>query len=253
MVISDLLYRQIKSTPEFLRCVGFDQNNPHHHLPVDLHMEAAMAFVEGMAPWSQELSLAALVHDIAKPACKIVDKKTGVFRFFGHAKASAEMVKDILSRLEVRPEMANIVVWLVLHHDDFISFKKDCRDNDPFLRKITVENVAEVIAKSFIVIESETPKDIDVNATVRSIVTGAAPSWGKVLPWKRADGFLPFGCFADLLLLCKADAMAQKEVVYNRQGEVLTTSAEKMDILENIEKVLPDAYNIAVKSVKGDA
>ena len=245
------LYLEIKKTPEYIRCIGFDQNNPHHHLPLDLHMEETTENLKALAPSNWPPAdfdlIAAMIHDIAKPVCATPDKKTGYLHFFGHAKASAEMADRIMKRLGVDKGTAFEACWKIKHHDDFINFKRSCQSGHPFFREATVENVAEVIVKDFIRIKIENPKDIDVNATVRSIVTGKAPTWGKVLDFEWEKHIAPECCFMNLMSLCKADAMAQKEVVYGLDGSVQTTREEKVRVLEDVDFVLSDAYDLAVE------
>ena len=92
----DLMIR-LCSTPEFVRCIGYDQNNPHHYLPLDLHMRAVMDNVEAMPGATDKLIVAALLHDIGKPDAAFFDEKKGATRFFGHAKRSAEIAFQLLT------------------------------------------------------------------------------------------------------------------------------------------------------------
>ena len=84
------------------------------------------------APWSAELAehfdrevshgstrrvllkLAALLHDIAKPDTKSLDK--GRIRFLGHASAGAETVAKILGRLRFSSREAGLVETTVRYH-----------------------------------------------------------------------------------------------------------------------------------------
>ena len=227
------------STPEYVRCIRYDQNNPHHNLPLDLHMRATMENVERQGyTFTDKLIIAALLHDIGKPEVAFFDEKKGFNRFFGHAERSAEIAYRLLIEADYSPEGAEVVAWYIRHHDDFIGFKKDAKENHPFERKITAENIAEVLLKSFIDIDGA---PIDVNATARFVITGRRPSWGHILPWKLKDKeeMVPIlTAYSLLLVLCKADAMAQ------------AMPEGKLEVLEAIEAQLRSAYRIANARVK---
>jgi poly(A) polymerase len=86
-----------------------------------------------VTPWSEEtnrhfneevssgsnrrllLKLAALMHDIAKPATKTVDE-TGRTRFLGHAKQGAAVAAAILERLRFSGREIRLVENLIYHH-----------------------------------------------------------------------------------------------------------------------------------------
>lgn len=230
--MNEELMHKLCSTPEFIRCIGYDQDNPHHYLPLDMHMRAVMDNV-AMHGATEKLIVAALLHDIGKPEVAFVDKKKGFTRFFGHAERSAEIAFRLLINEGFTKEYAEVVCWYIRHHDDFISFKKNALPNHPFEREVTAENVAEVMLKSFIDIEGA---PIDVNATVRYAITGKRPSWGRVLPWslKKEEDMPPiYTAFSLLLMLCKADAMAQN------------MAEGKLEVLRMIEDCLRDAFKIA--------
>jgi len=232
----------IMSTPEYTRCVGYDQNNPHHHLTLDLHMQETAKNVERLVDGDEELILAAAIHDIGKPDVAFFDKKIGCKRFFGHANKSAEIANRLLQENGVSKEKAEIICWFIRHHDDFMSFRMSNVDEDhPFMRRVTPENVAEVILKEMVAVEG---KASDINATVRVLVTGKKPSCGKVLPFRSATK--PVKGLKDyqrLLILCKADAMAQSP------NSVRPTQQEKLDTYTSIFDLLPKAYEIATEAV----
>ncbi len=86
-----------------------------------------------LVPWSSELErhfeekvssghsrktllkLAALLHDVAKPATKSIDEK-GRMRFFGHAKEGATVAEGIMERLRFSAREKEMVRKMVLHH-----------------------------------------------------------------------------------------------------------------------------------------
>ena len=86
-----------------------------------------------LVPWSSELErhfeekvssghsrktllkLAALLHDVAKPATKSIDEK-GRMRFLGHAKEGATVAEGIMERLRFSAREKEMVRKMVLHH-----------------------------------------------------------------------------------------------------------------------------------------
>ena len=247
MAITEKLVQELRSAPEYIKCIGYDQNNPYHYLPLDLHMQLAEEETERMVPLADRLILAAMLHDIGKPDCMTIDGKTGVCHFFGHAKKSAEIAERLLRIAGMSKESSEIVCWYIRHHDDFISFGADAPKDHPFMRTVTRENVAEVILKSLIAING---KDKDINATVRSVITGTRPAWGSQLPWKPLEFFVPACAFHNLLVLCKADAMAQSKSVVKPNGEILTRE-ERLYVLDRIEDEINNAYTLAVMRLEG--
>lgn len=100
--------------PELEPCIGFLQRNPHHHLPVWEHICLCVDNISGSN--DAVLGLAALFHDIGKPA-RFVCGDDGIGHFYGHAEVSAQMADGILRRLQYDNETRERVVTLVRHHD----------------------------------------------------------------------------------------------------------------------------------------
>ena len=99
--------------PELAPTVGFDQHSRHHTHDVFGHTAAVVE----AAPAATELRLAALLHDIGKPAAFSLDEQ-GEGHFFGHAAISAQIANDILLGLKAPNALREEVVWLVKHHMD---------------------------------------------------------------------------------------------------------------------------------------
>jgi tRNA nucleotidyltransferase (CCA-adding enzyme) len=97
--------------PEFMPCVGFDQKSRHHHLDV---FEHSLCVAEG-CPADLITRLAALFHDIGKPACFSVDKG-GNGHFYGHERLGANMSEQIMKRLKYDRTTVCAVRLMVLHH-----------------------------------------------------------------------------------------------------------------------------------------
>lgn len=102
--------------PELRPTVGFQQHNPNHRHDVFGHIARVVAAV----PPQPELRLAALLHDIGKPACFTLDE-TGRGHFYGHAKIGAELADGILRRLKASTREREDAVFLVEHHMDLFA------------------------------------------------------------------------------------------------------------------------------------
>lgn len=117
--------------PEFVFMIGFEHNNPHHHLDVYNHTLKALED----SPIDLEIRMALLLHDIGKPFsyqdCK------GIRHFNGHPKVSAKISETILKRLNYEETFINNVIYLIRKHDDIINVKK--LDNDIELIKKLLE------------------------------------------------------------------------------------------------------------------
>ena len=117
---AELLCRCI---PELTPTVGFDQKNPNHVHDVFGHMAQV---VENVPP-TAELRLAALLHDIGKPAVFSLDAG-GVGHFYGHAAVSADLADQILLRLKASNALRDEVVFLIRHHmDHYLPEEKTAR------------------------------------------------------------------------------------------------------------------------------
>ncbi len=97
--------------PELAPTIGFCQYTPHHAFDVFTHT----AYVTQAVPRELALRWAALLHDIGKVPCFTLDEdRRGHFN--GHAKVSAQMAQDVLSRLKAPTALRERVVFLVGEH-----------------------------------------------------------------------------------------------------------------------------------------
>lgn len=100
-----------QAIPELAPMVGFCQHSPHHIWDVFTHT----AMVVEAVPAQPHLRWAALLHDVAKPACFSMDE-SGCGHFYGHASRSAEMADDILLRLKAPTALRKQTVDLIHRH-----------------------------------------------------------------------------------------------------------------------------------------
>lgn len=97
--------------PELMELKGFDQQTPYHDKDV---LDHTMAVLDSIKP-ELHLRMAALLHDIAKPACFTIDAK-GRGHFYGHHIKSAEESEKILKRLGYNEHFINEVKILIQYH-----------------------------------------------------------------------------------------------------------------------------------------
>ena len=107
------IYRSLpEQIPELKPMVDFDQHNVHHCFDVWEHTVQCIAHT----PSDPVLRLAALFHDIGKPQCFHLDEQ-GVGHCYGHARVSADMAKEILSRYCFDSDLIDRVWLLIDRHD----------------------------------------------------------------------------------------------------------------------------------------
>lgn len=108
-----LRYRQIffEIIPELEPCDGFNQHNPNHNFDILGHIAETV----NRAPGELTVRLAALLHDVGKPQCFTLDHGRG--RFFEHMEVSAQMSREILTRLRYPGKLIDTVAMLVENHD----------------------------------------------------------------------------------------------------------------------------------------
>ncbi|MFA9423516.1 MAG: HD domain-containing protein [Sedimentibacter sp.] len=97
--------------PELVKLKGFNQYTPYHDKDV---LEHTMAVLDNIKP-NLNLRMAALLHDVGKPACFTTDDK-GRGHFYGHNTKSAEESEKILKRLGYDNDFIVNVKTLIQHH-----------------------------------------------------------------------------------------------------------------------------------------
>lgn len=100
--------------PELEEGIGCEQKGAHIY-DVYQHLLHALQHAADKK-FSREIRLAALFHDIGKPATRRYDSKKDKYTFFGHEVVGARMAKKILERLRVPRETAILVVSMVRNH-----------------------------------------------------------------------------------------------------------------------------------------
>lgn len=97
--------------PELQPSVGFQQHSPHHTYDVYTHT----AHVVENVPPELSLRLAALLHDISKPAVFTQDEN-GRGHFYGHAREGGKVADAILVRLKAPNLLRSQVIFLIKNH-----------------------------------------------------------------------------------------------------------------------------------------
>jgi poly(A) polymerase/tRNA nucleotidyltransferase (CCA-adding enzyme) len=100
--------------PEFKDGIGCEQGGIHAFDVFEHLLRTLQAAAD--KDYSLEIRLAALFHDIGKPATRRVGGKNKLYTFFGHEVVGARMTKSILERLKLPSETIDAVVNLVRWH-----------------------------------------------------------------------------------------------------------------------------------------
>ncbi len=98
--------------PEFDECMRQEQHHVHHCYSVGEHILHSMLNIEA----DRVLRYTMLLHDIAKPRCRIVDEE-GQEHYYGHDIKSADMARDIMKRLRFDNDSLYKIETLVRNHD----------------------------------------------------------------------------------------------------------------------------------------
>ena len=111
--------------PELVGTIDVGQNR-HHAESVWDHMIGAL---EGAATMrtSFEVRMAALLHDVGKPAAKRWSDEKEDWTFHGHEVIGAKIARVIMERLKFDAKTTDKVVWLVERHMFF--FTEETRDS----------------------------------------------------------------------------------------------------------------------------
>lgn len=110
--------------PELDRMLATPQRNPHHRWDVGNHSIQTILHINKLWREKRELgqkahiilAYSALLHDVAKPECRMTDED-GVDHFYRHNELGAEKAKKILRRLKFDNETISMVSRLIFYHD----------------------------------------------------------------------------------------------------------------------------------------
>lgn len=120
--------------PEYLACKNITQGSMHRY-DVSRHLLASC----DAAPGNLIARLAALLHDIAKPLCRV--EKNNELTFYGHDKASAEMAKIILTRLKYPNHVIEKICIIIENHMVFYNDFWTDGAVKRFIRRLGIENL----------------------------------------------------------------------------------------------------------------
>ena len=124
--------------PEILQTYDYDQNSKYHENNLYDHI----LNVVGYSPEVLEVRLAALLHDIGKPATFSMGDD-GVAHYFGHEIESSKIAKEVLRRFKFSNEIIKKVVILIENHMTFQSVMTD-RALRRQIRKVGNENILDL-------------------------------------------------------------------------------------------------------------
>ena len=120
--------------PELAETFDFDQKNKHHCYDVYRHITHSVGLIDS----DPVLRLTMLFHDIAKPRVCTEDKQ-GSRHFKGHQLVSADIAREVLSRLRFPTDTIETCVTLIIYHD--VRFSGNLPQVKRVLNKIGEENM----------------------------------------------------------------------------------------------------------------
>jgi tRNA nucleotidyltransferase (CCA-adding enzyme) len=118
--------------PQLLEGVGVEQNQAHRYDVFEHNVRASQHGAD--KGWAFIVRLAALLHDIGKPATRRYDQGKRDWTFHGHDVVGAKMAKKLLQELKFDKETIDTVATLVRWHMFF---------SDP--EKVTLSAVRRII------------------------------------------------------------------------------------------------------------
>lgn len=102
----------------FSDMIGYNQNSKYHDFTLDEHsLEVYKNLYTPHLSNRHKLKIAGLLHDIGKPLVATVNPKTGYTNYIGHGKASAAIVRELLTNLKFPKAEVNQICELIEFHD----------------------------------------------------------------------------------------------------------------------------------------
>jgi len=133
----------VEIIPELSLLEKFNQNTPQHIYDALEHtfvtVNALKKDPDGKT--NLELTLAALLHDIAKPYTYSRDEN-GYGHFKGHSTKGAIITREIMNRLKYSKKQIQKVTKLIEYHD--YPIPEDIAELRMFINKVSVENIDDL-------------------------------------------------------------------------------------------------------------
>jgi putative nucleotidyltransferase with HDIG domain len=105
--------------PELADCVGIEQKG-YHRFDVFTHSVLACEYAARFGA-DEAVRLAALLHDIGKPATAKLDER-GIWTFYNHEKVSEKMTRALMFRLRfpnaLIEKVAHLIACHMFHYED---------------------------------------------------------------------------------------------------------------------------------------
>lgn len=120
-------------SPELEEAIGVDQNQAHSYDVFEHSLRALQHAAD--KGWPLPVRLAALFHDIGKPATRAWSEEKGDWTFHGHEVVGAKVARKIFNDLRLPKDMTETVIKLIRWHMFF---------SDP--DKVTLSAVRRIIA-----------------------------------------------------------------------------------------------------------
>ena len=118
--------------PELNDIIGFEHNNPHHHLDVWNHTLLALSNSSN----NFDVRLVLLLHDIGKPYSY---QEEAIRHFRGHPKVSSNIAFNILKRLKFSDDDIYKLCNLIEQHDSPIKEKEILNDKELVRTKFEIQ------------------------------------------------------------------------------------------------------------------
>jgi len=141
---------------ELCDCVGFQQCNPNHDKDVFEHIISVL----NNTPKILNVRLSALLHDIAKPKCFILDDN-GIGHFYHHHIEGEKLTEEILFRLKFDNKTINDVKILVREHMFNFSEKGKIKTSviKKFMNRVGIDNLENLFCLRIADIKGSKNKD----------------------------------------------------------------------------------------------
>jgi len=108
----------LRKLPAFQRIYRFNQENPHHELLLCQHTYSVLDYINHNygGPDKLAMQLAAVLHDVEKPFCKVYKPLRNAYSYFGHENVSAQTACHFLTELGFDEALVEKVVQIVQLH-----------------------------------------------------------------------------------------------------------------------------------------